>query len=525
MEHSQPAPEWVSKRDGRLVPFDADKICRSIFTATEALGRPDAFTARELTDGVLHFVGEEAEDGPLSTAQIAELVMKVVRELGHPALAQAYAAAQSKTTRKRTTEPIPPAGTKDRQSSDIDLADYALREVFAPELVSAHGAGLITLTGLHAPLELAGWVLETPHHGKVFEAVQKARRVAGTFIAVDGPEYLVSRSEPAISVDDLIGELGVGLQATGLRVMLNLGCATPPTWAGDLADGPLFAAQRSATVSPPAPQILEQLLGIASIREQVRIDWHLGDSALSDDAWLLALSRHVLAGAPLTFAFDRPRQPVPLAEGIDRDHPAALLTVGLNLPRLAEQLHRRQTTPGRGDPAVFLEKLGSLARLALSAGVQKRAFLRRANRGWPAFLLDRARLVVTPLGLDAVVRQLIGEPICASSAALELGRQIVQRLAKVLARDGRSSHLDVCLDGTAYLLAAEGDQIAGVMPWDASASPKVQLRCAGQLQPPGGAGTVTLLLPKHPATTPEELVELLRQAWKTEITRLRFHHS
>src|SRR5262249_18497257 len=38
-------PAWVHKRDGRLVPFEPDKISRSLFAATEALGRPDAFLA------------------------------------------------------------------------------------------------------------------------------------------------------------------------------------------------------------------------------------------------------------------------------------------------------------------------------------------------------------------------------------------------------------------------------------------------------------------------------------------------
>src|SRR5690348_5725312 len=84
-------PAWVYKRDGQLVPFDADKISRALFAATEALGRPDAFLARELADGVVHFLAADADGPTLTTAQVAELVEKVVRELGHPALAAAYA--------------------------------------------------------------------------------------------------------------------------------------------------------------------------------------------------------------------------------------------------------------------------------------------------------------------------------------------------------------------------------------------------------------------------------------------------
>src|SRR4051795_9952581 len=85
-------PAWVSKRDGRLVPFEADKISRALFAATEGLGRPDAFLARELADGAVHFLAAECEGQIPTTQQIAEVVVKVVRELGHPALAAAFAA-------------------------------------------------------------------------------------------------------------------------------------------------------------------------------------------------------------------------------------------------------------------------------------------------------------------------------------------------------------------------------------------------------------------------------------------------
>src|SRR5215831_11474875 len=85
------APAWVRKRDGTLVPFDPDEISRALFAAGESLGRADAFLARELTDGVVHFLASEGAAAVPSTAQIAETVEKVVRELGQPLLAQAFA--------------------------------------------------------------------------------------------------------------------------------------------------------------------------------------------------------------------------------------------------------------------------------------------------------------------------------------------------------------------------------------------------------------------------------------------------
>jgi hypothetical protein len=81
-------PSLGHKRDGLLVAFEADKISQSVYAATEELGQPSAFLARELTDGVLHFLAAEVGADPPTTLQIADLVAKVVRELGHPSLAQ-----------------------------------------------------------------------------------------------------------------------------------------------------------------------------------------------------------------------------------------------------------------------------------------------------------------------------------------------------------------------------------------------------------------------------------------------------
>jgi hypothetical protein len=49
-------PETVHLPDGRAEPFEPERISRSLFAAGERLGRPDAFLARELTEGVLHFL-------------------------------------------------------------------------------------------------------------------------------------------------------------------------------------------------------------------------------------------------------------------------------------------------------------------------------------------------------------------------------------------------------------------------------------------------------------------------------------
>src|SRR5262249_18735024 len=151
----------------------------------------------------------------------------------------------------------------------------------------------------------------------------------------------------------------------------------------------------------------------------VRLFWHLGpdDFRPARQAQLMCLTRWALEGGPVTFVLDRPRHPFSLGPGMDRQHPAALMLIGLHLPRLAEQLGTKV------EEGLFLKKLASLARIALSAGTQKRDFLRRHSQARPnlirGFLLERARLVIVPMELESLVQSVIGRSIGSGGTALE----------------------------------------------------------------------------------------------------------
>jgi hypothetical protein len=511
-------PAWVRKRDGSVVPFDADQISQVLFAATEALGRPDAFLARELTDGALHFLAVESDDDTLTTTQIAETVAKTVRELGQPALAEAFAARAAaaaepggETILLRAPRDVPP-----RLLVPQLLREYTRQAVYSGQLLAAQSDGLLTITGFESPGELAGCVA-----GPTTSPEELRRWVSGT-VAFDGPEYVVAGGQgfecEALSAVRLLG----------LRAVVNLNCATPPPFAGDLARGPLFAGQDAAadeaTRSAAADRLRELVTQPPFAAAGTRVNWHLGERDFAAHR-LRRVAEDAADGGAISFVFDRPRRPVVLAEGIDRQHPAALLTVGLHLPRLAAQ-------PGlAGDLGSFLHKLGSLARLAVSAGVQKREYLRRLERAHPSplttgFLLDRARLVVVPVGLDHVVQQFVGRGLTSGGAALDLGRQIVTRLRDVLRQEVRTSHLEACLDGPESFALTEGpagtEAVAGLTAWDPSAALKNQLRAAGSLHAVAERGTMALFLGPE-EFTPEGIVERLRQAWETsEVLRLRF---
>src|SRR5579871_1543273 len=325
---SSPTPfAWVHKRDGRLVPFDADRISRALFAAGESLGQPDAFASRELTDSILHFLSADTAGSTPTTAQIAELVVKVVRELGQPALAKAFADAQTRKAEsgkqaeedqrqsaawKGTTDgwtplpdfrsvsattlgptPIQLARWVEALPAPTDLAwrlaeaclhDYALREVYTRDLVAVQADGLLTLTGLATPLGLTAQVLGIASTGRpdLVEAMEEARSSAGEYVAVDGTEYLLARRGRAQeAVPRFVRELTIALRLLRLHAILNLNCALPPPWAETLAEGPLFGPTRQGgEVSQPAEllePLLESLLGPDAFGLAMRVDWHLGE--------------------------------------------------------------------------------------------------------------------------------------------------------------------------------------------------------------------------------------------------------
>jgi hypothetical protein len=507
------------------MPFEADKISRALFAASEGLGRPDAFLARELTDGVVHFLALEVDGNVPTTEQVAELTAKVVRELGQPVLAQRFTEFARQKGERRAVGSEPATATK---TGDVTLRfsahdplpavlrncrhTYTLHAVFARDLVAAQSDGLLTLTGLQAPFELAGCVLQPGTGAGLVEAVEESRQVAGTFLALDGPEY--DLSQQGQDGTGWLRELGIGLRATGLAAVVNLNSAMPPTWAHDFAEGPLFAAGPRpvdrARVSSLVDVLVDGLLRPEAAGGHARIDWHLDErDFLPGEQRLPRLLRAALAGAPVAFVFDRPRRPIPLAEGVDRQHPAVLLTVGLHLPRLAEHV----VSGGRASE-VFLNKLASLTRLALSAAVQKREFLRRHSKEQPAitrgFLLDRARLVVCPAGLRDAVRLLLGRDPGAGGPALGFARQVVQRLQDVLRVEGGACRLECCVD------LGWPDMEMERAPGGAVADAKNQLRAAAD------AGSAAVWLRASDPPTAAQAADWLRWAWQnTDLARLR----
>ncbi|MFN4258107.1 MAG: ATP cone domain-containing protein [Gemmataceae bacterium] len=553
-------PVWVHKRDGRLVPFEADEISRDLFAASERLGQPNAFLARELTDGIVYFLTTELSDTIPTTAQVRDIAAKVVRELGYPALAAAFtehlAPSRSVAAGAPHLEPSPSAVSSLHACLASGAAPwnlawqlagevyrrFSLQEVFSRDIAAAHHDGLLTLGNLDTPAELAAGTVRLggERTEALLPALAAARRLFGACLALDGLEYdLIEHDHPQALAWNWLSQLPTLLSSLSLRLIINLNCATPPAWAEERTTGPLFAGQRrlpeQERLADIQATLLEQFLSFNSRDEdggawRWRVDWHLGerDFTAAGAGRLFHLLRRALEGAPLAFVFDRPRRPVSLAEGMDRRYPAVLMTVGLHLPRLIEQIGP-PAEPGR-----YLDKLGSLARLALSAATQKREFLRRMSTARPGltsgFLLDRARVLVAPVGLAATVRQLLGQGWTEADSALELARQIARRLHDTLRQDGRARLLETALDAVAgFHLGDMTEQsldpraVAGLTAWEPRATPRQQLQAASAVQAVADPGSAALLdNAQHPLSV-EDALALTRWAWQhTDIGRLHF---
>ncbi len=408
-----------------------------------------------------------------------------------------------------------------------------MRTVYARDLAAAHGDGLITLTALASPGELEGSTLAGLTHGQgIVESLAQVRGSVARFVALDSPDHLLSRSDSgAAAIDSFSRDLDLGLRLTRLRCVVNLNSADPPQEIGDLAGGPLFPARPAAPTPECLADLADRLLSALCSGEvdanHLRIDWHLAANdfvaAPGPRERLQRIARLALEGAPLAFSFDRPRRAVPLAEAIDRRHPATLLTVGIHLPRLLRE-------PGANDPAILLDKkLPSLVRLALSAGLQKCAYLRKTDAALSkGFLLDRARLVIAPVGLDAAVQTLTGHAITANAESLDLARRLPLRIREVLRQDGRGTPLETCLDAPATFdvgdkdMSLGADQAAGLTPWTPTAAVKSQGHGAGPLHAAAEGGTLALFLPQEETVSSEQIADWLRFLWRqTDVVRVR----
>ena len=81
----------IVKRDGRVVPFNREKITFAVLSAAVALGGRDRAAAERVTDEVIRLLEQRAVPGSMPTVEeVQDLVEKALIERGHARTAKAY---------------------------------------------------------------------------------------------------------------------------------------------------------------------------------------------------------------------------------------------------------------------------------------------------------------------------------------------------------------------------------------------------------------------------------------------------
>jgi hypothetical protein len=368
MPGNETLPHWVVAQNGRIEPFDGERIAERIFAATERLGRPNPLLSRELTASVLHFLGSENHSHQISKKELLELIVKFVRELGHANLAGLLECKPSHESPSQPNDVDAAINHGHLVPLDADCEGRLVGGIVRPGLPGGHGN--------------TGWL----------EALIAARREFGKFVAIDGPEWLMDEANDEI--ETWVQELRWGLQATGLTAIVNLNPASPPPWWTEVS-GPLFHPA-STTEAERIERIRDRLLTalLSETSSHLQIHWHYEERDLAEGRLfrLTRIAQSALEGAVIACVPDRPNQPIALADGVDRRNSYVLGVLGIDISKL---LDSHADKPSAAD----FTGLRSISELAAAYGRARRNALRR--RAEPVlsqqFRLDRARLQIVPL--------------------------------------------------------------------------------------------------------------------------------
>ncbi|MCM8760312.1 MAG: ATP cone domain-containing protein [Candidatus Omnitrophica bacterium] len=93
--------EYVKKRDGRIVPFNKQKIADAIFKAARSVGGQDRYLAEDLAEAVKIYLEKEYKGNIPSVEEIQDIVERVLIKTGHAKTAKAYILYRQRRARVR----------------------------------------------------------------------------------------------------------------------------------------------------------------------------------------------------------------------------------------------------------------------------------------------------------------------------------------------------------------------------------------------------------------------------------------
>jgi len=179
--------ERIRKRDGRIVPFEQEKITNAIWKAAQAVGGTDRERAKQLSDQVVEIINKKYDGKTATVENIQDIVEKVLVENGHYKTAKAYILYREEHKKLRDVRSlllnvgdvvdnyILESEWRIRENANIDfsysgllwhgvgtiMAYYALNHVYPKEIAKAHTEGDFHLHNLSMSLcgYCAGWSL------------------------------------------------------------------------------------------------------------------------------------------------------------------------------------------------------------------------------------------------------------------------------------------------------------------------------------------------------------------------------
>lgn len=523
---------WALETDGDLDAATAREVAASVERRLLASGLGNVSTGliRELTDAELM---ERGLNRSLSRRRFLGVPARVVEEMlaARPEPDEVY-----------------------RWAGRELLRQYALQEVFSPDIAGLHDDGLIHLFNAACPIHwsavsldirgVAGRSTGADSFLREFETEldQVCRRVEGA-VAIDSPDAVLALlaergDDPSRLADLVVDAFRRAVQRHHVYLAINLRGRVPDSLAQGLSEGPLFNHRPDETQDRFAARFSlrcsERVLEDAELASRARIDFH-PDLGLRDEDLQLSLgqwARWARRHSQLCFTFDR--ESALLCEGISAiasGRTAVYQQVGIRLP----SLHRRL---GAGcDDETLFERLGLLCESAVRAGVQKREFLRRQH---PDLFAGRdynlASVVVVPIGLDAMVKAMLGKSVARDESAMAFATQILLRMRHRLQREGKHYQLRCKIDGMPGLLdlahadgasgteeTSEEERVVGNTPAAPGVGPKQQLLAGGKLHAVIGAGTTFCRLANEDEIDPRQILDLiLFAARQTTCSRVCF---
>ncbi|UCE95178.1 MAG: adenosylcobalamin-dependent ribonucleoside-diphosphate reductase [Candidatus Bathyarchaeota archaeon] len=97
----------ITKRDGRIVSFDSEKIARAIWKAAKVAGAKDRSVATNLANQIVKKLENQLKQGEIpSVEQVQDLVEKTLIEKGYARMAKAYILYRQKRAKIRRTKAL-----------------------------------------------------------------------------------------------------------------------------------------------------------------------------------------------------------------------------------------------------------------------------------------------------------------------------------------------------------------------------------------------------------------------------------